>query len=218
MTRIAQPTERNLPDVAEAPRQPLPQTQAMSWNAAFLDQRQPPSVLVAATEEPLAQDLYRVEGDHGTLVRWCDGSRMRTAGDVFTEMAEVLDLPPTMTYDWDALEECLGDRYTWLRRPSAILVVKHAESVLSDDDQEFRALLDVLTRAAAWVAEPPDSRPDSGTGPAGVALHCVLLAATTDVDGLRSRIERTGLPGAAFARLTSQPVRSSSEIGVAVPA
>ena len=80
-----------------------------------------------------------------SLVVRLDG-RLRRKQDLLRTLASEVKFPPYFGYNWDALEECLGD-LSWLGEQSGIVLV-HKYMPLADE-RLGRTYLDILRQAQA---------------------------------------------------------------------
>jgi hypothetical protein len=86
----------------------------------------------------------------GFAVRTIQGKQCRTPSSLFKEFARALDFPDYFGHNWDALEECLVD-FEWLQAKGYILLIPDADAVLSEDDDGYETLLEVLDDTGeAW--------------------------------------------------------------------
>jgi RNAse (barnase) inhibitor barstar len=86
----------------------------------------------------------------GFVVRTIQGKKCRTPSTLFGEFARALAFPDYFGHNWDALEECLAD-LEWLPAKGYILLIHNAEAVLSEDEEEYETLLEILSDAGeAW--------------------------------------------------------------------
>jgi len=83
--------------------------------------------------------------DPNSLVVRLDG-RLRRKQDLLNTLASELKFPPYFGYNWDALEECLGD-LSWLGEQSGIVLI-HKYMPLADERQR-RTYIEILKHAQA---------------------------------------------------------------------
>lgn len=80
------------------------------------------------------------------------GRKCRTEAGLFAEFARAMRFPDYFGHNWDALEECLMD-LEWLPAKGYILLFLDADLVLSEDEEGFQSLVDVLRDAGeAWAS------------------------------------------------------------------
>lgn len=128
----------------------------------------------------------------GGAVRRLDGSRMRTAEELWAEFARRLDFPPYFGHNWAALEDCLTD-LDWLRAPSYLIVIDSADQILAEEQDPLVGLFgDLLVRACRHWALPIEDgewwdRP-------GIDFQVLLHASSAEAaDRLRSRWTAAGV-------------------------
>jgi len=74
------------------------------------------------------------------------GGRLRRKRDLLRALAEGLKFPDYFGWNWDALEECLGD-LSWLDAPSGVVLL-HEHIPLADVSQR-RIYLNILRKTQA---------------------------------------------------------------------
>ena len=79
------------------------------------------------------------------------GGRLRRKADLLRALADRLKFPSYFGWNWDALDECLGD-LSWLDAPGGIVLV-HDHMPLSDADQRH-IYLGILKDAQAKNRTP----------------------------------------------------------------
>ena len=84
----------------------------------------PPWVLLAPKGGELLRPLLdATEGFGGTWVT-LDGSQISTEPGLFRTMHSRLSFPPYFGYNWDALEECLGDVRYWIDSDAVLFTLR----------------------------------------------------------------------------------------------
>jgi len=164
----------------------------------LIDSPRPPWILVAPLGRSSDSVTAAAERLGGLVVR-LDGRRLGAQADVFSEFATALSFPSYFGRNWDALEECLGDIYNWLRRDVVVVVLSHPSFILSGDAGEFQTFLGVLWRAAEWISE---AITDEGVlNRPGVSMHFLLSPAAADYDLIVDRVRGAGLPQGVYAMI-----------------
>ena len=121
-----------------------------------------------------------------------DGRRLRTPASIFEEFAKALQFPQYFGRNWDALEECLGDIYNWLRREVVVIVLSHPASILPENSKDFQTFLGVLSRAAEWIS---DEISDEGAlNRPGISMHFLVLSEAIDFDSTAKRVADADFP------------------------
>jgi RNAse (barnase) inhibitor barstar len=112
---------------------------------------------------------------------------------LFDELAAALQFPYYFGENWDAVWECITD-LNWLKGSSYLVIFDSAEYLLSESDQGFKPLLEVLTEGHdRWHREAADF----GTHGRQPIVFQSLLASDPDVvDALTARVTSTA--GATF--------------------
>jgi RNAse (barnase) inhibitor barstar len=91
-----------------------------------------------------------VEVPEGFVSKVLRGGKCRTSTGLFAEFARALKFPDYFGHNWDALEECLAD-LEWLPARGYVLLLTEAELILSEDEEDYATLLEVLSDAGeAW--------------------------------------------------------------------
>jgi RNAse (barnase) inhibitor barstar len=128
----------------------------------------PPWLVVATDSRRVDLMLSEVRRAAGLLVT-LDGSELRSESELFDKFAQSLRFPSYFGRNWDALEECLGDVYNWLRCGICVVSFMHPELILAQEPDSLETFLSVLHRSAEWIAKPIS---DEGVlNRPGVSLH-----------------------------------------------
>ncbi|WP_207922555.1 barstar family protein [Micromonospora sp. KC606] len=91
------------------------------------------------TEPPPWLELAAEQGDGTGVV---PGAAARTRAELFTRLAETLDLPGYFGHNWDALADCLLDL---VEAGPLTLTVENADQLLGDEPPaQLASLLDVF--------------------------------------------------------------------------
>lgn len=112
--------------------------------------------LVVGEESQLVEWLSHVTSTHekmrSAVVRILSGESCPTKQSLLEEIAWALEFPPYFGHNWDALDECLADLGDWLPAEAYILVFTKANDLLSQSEQDFKTLMEVLQSAGAeWA-------------------------------------------------------------------
>ncbi len=95
----------------------------------------------------------------GLLVKTLDGRRCRTKGPCLEALARLWSFPDYFDPNWDALEECLTD-LEWLPADGYLLLIQHADALLTDaTPEDRRTLLQILRGAGRHWGAPTEDRP-----------------------------------------------------------
>jgi RNAse (barnase) inhibitor barstar len=127
-----------------------------------------------------------------------DGRRMRTFDDLLEELDTAFTLPDYFGRNWDALDECLAD-LSWLRGDAYVVVVRHGDEVLEDEQaDQLATFVRLLDRVAGEWAEPTDL--DQPWGHEAVPFH-VVFRVTPDRFAPTERRFASAAPGVGFGVL-----------------
>lgn len=108
----------------------------------------------------------------GFVLKSIKGAKCKTPATLFAEFAKVMELPDYFGHNWDALEECLAD-LEWMPAKGYVLLLTDAEQILSQDEEDYATLLEVLSDAGeAWASG------QAGMGERPVTPFHVLFAVT----------------------------------------
>lgn len=119
-----------------------------------------------STQRPWIHTLVgadtRLTRDAGSIfAARLDGRRMRSPGELFTEIARALSFPGYFGQNWDALDECLND-LSWLPAKNAnepiVLIISDAGELLQNEP-ELKKLLLILSSASVRWNQPPKTQP-----------------------------------------------------------
>lgn len=94
------------------------------------------------------------QGVGGGCVRRLDGRRMRTKDGLMSEFSAALQFFEGFGRNWDALLDCLRSLDEWMPATHYILLVRFAEQVLVEEEEELKCLLSVMNDAAEWWSRP----------------------------------------------------------------
>ena len=115
--------------------------------------------------------FYAADGTD-VCVRRLRGWKMRTVGELMSEIGAALQLFDGFGENWYALEESLCYLDEWLPAGGYVIVVEQAEDVLAGDDEQLRALLTTFNAAGEFWSQPVDSPERFERGPA--PFHVLL--------------------------------------------
>jgi hypothetical protein len=120
------------------------------------------------------------------VVRVLRGGRCRNVTGLFGEVGAALQFPYYFGENWAAFDECITD-LDWLDGDAYLLLVNESQALLADADAEdFRILLETLTRAnVEWLtpnAYIPRSREPT-------PFHVVFQVDDGHLDTFRARLE-----------------------------
>ena len=121
-----------------------------------LDPESPPILrhrLSPAERELLPRQLYAPERPD-VLVSHLRGSRMETTKELMREIGAALQFGDVFGENWHALSDGLTELERWWDADHYLLAVSESEKVLAKEPGEVVWLLDVLSEAARWWAEP----------------------------------------------------------------
>lgn len=107
-----------------------------------------------------------------TCVRRLRGWKMRTAGELMSEVGAALQFFDGFGENWYALEESLCYLDEWLPASAYVVVVERAEEVLSGDEEQLRALLATFNSAGEFWSQPVGGPERFERGP--VPFHLLL--------------------------------------------
>ena len=100
--------------------------------------RRSPVIFVSEVE---AAHLRLVSAFNGS-VKHIDGRTMSGPTPAFRAISTALQFPSYFGYNWDALDECLGDVRSWLHEDAILVLVEHADSLVATE--HLPMLVDVL--------------------------------------------------------------------------
>jgi hypothetical protein len=104
-------------------------------------------LVLDANDSDLCNYGWRLDSDHPTTaVRFARGRKMRSAPDLFNEIAAACQFPYYFGENWPALAECLGD-LEWVKSSRFLLIITHFEAVLADEATEMGAFRRALGSA-----------------------------------------------------------------------
>lgn len=127
-------------------------------------------------------------GSSGTVVR-VDGRAMPGPGRTFHELAKALRFPAYFGHNWDALIDCLGDVGRWLQTPSVIVLIEHADALLTAEHLPLLVDCMCLGSERAGADSDADGIPiDRQT----TELHFVFNLSSSHLKEARVRIGRIG--------------------------
>jgi RNAse (barnase) inhibitor barstar len=107
------------------------------------------------------------------------GSKSSDEARFFDELAAALQFPYYFGENWNAVWDCITD-LNWLEGSSFLIVFDSAEHLLSESDQGFQFLLEVLTDAhQRWHQETTDF---GARGRQPIAFQSVLACDPDVVD------------------------------------
>lgn len=113
-----------------------------------------------------------VKAPAGFVLKSLKGTKCKTPAALFSEFAKVLEFPDYFGHNWDALEECLAD-LEWMPAKGYVLLLSDAEQILSQDEEDYATLLEILSDAGeAWASG------QAGMGERSVTPFHVLFAVT----------------------------------------
>lgn len=120
----------------------------------------------------------------GAAVRFVRGHKSRSQRRFFDELAAALQFPYYFGENWHAVDDCITD-LEWLPASSYLLVISHADELMSDDGEpELQAVFTTLGRAADdWQRRSPP-----------VPFHVLFQAA--DAGTLAAAIQKAGVEAA----------------------
>ena len=120
-------------------------------------------------------------------IRYIDGTKLSGKASSLKEVAAALNFPSYFGYNWDALDECLGDVGTWLRRDAVLVVADRADSLMTSE--HLLMLVDVLCSGSERAGATCD---DDGIAldREPTALHFVFLVEERNMKELERRLRR----------------------------
>jgi len=124
------------------------------------------------------------------VIKVIDGSKCKRRSDLFSELAHLFEFPSYFGYNWDALDECITD-LEWMPGRGYVLLIKHADQLLSEDVQESYAIFIGIMKKAGeeW------SIPQGGEwARSAIPFHVVLIVS----DRKRNTREDWVLPEISF--------------------
>lgn len=102
-----------------------------------------------------AEHYYVDQRKRGSFcVRRLRAPKMRSTAGLMNEFGAALQFFDGFGENWPALAECLSYLDEWLPGAGYILVIEHAEQLLTDERRELPALLRTIERAAKFWSEP----------------------------------------------------------------
>jgi RNAse (barnase) inhibitor barstar len=117
------------------------------------------------------------------------GEKSTDKSHFLDEFSAVLQFPYYFGYNWDAAWECITDLY-WLKGSGFLIIFDSAQFLLSESDDDFRILLQVLTDAQErWHQETADFGAD---GHKPIAFQSILACDPDAVDALIARVRAAG--------------------------
>jgi hypothetical protein len=144
----------------------------------------PPWVIFMSEREAARLDM--VSG-FGGMVSRIDARMMSGPTSSFREISLALRFPSYFGYNWDALDECLGDVHSWLHRDSILVIAEHADALVATE--HLPTLVDVLCsgseRAGATHDEDGIALDREPT-----ALHFVFLVEGKNLKEIAHRLRR----------------------------
>jgi len=105
----------------------------------------------------------------GFLARTIDGRRGKTKAGLLAEFARALEFPSDSGRNWDAFEELLAD-LEWLPAKGYLLIVRHADQLLTRDPEDYDVFIDILRGVAEEWATPRQGEPKRPAVPFHVCL------------------------------------------------
>jgi hypothetical protein len=151
-----------------------------------LDTPEPPWVIFTSEAEAARSGL--LSAFRGEVKR-IDGRVMSGPASSFGEIASAVQFPSYFGYNWDALDECLGDVRSWLHEDAVLVLVEHADSLVATE--HFPMLVDVLCsgceRAAARYDEDGIALDRNPT-----ALHFAFLVDGSLLKEAAVRLRKSG--------------------------
>jgi RNAse (barnase) inhibitor barstar len=127
-------------------------------------------------------------GASRTVVR-VDGRAMPGPSQTFHEMAKALRFPAYFGHNWDALIDCLGDVGRWLQSQSVIVLIEHADALVTVEH------LPLLVEALCLGSERAGAESDADGIPIDrqvTELHFVFNLSSSYFREVRARIGRVG--------------------------
>ena len=123
----------------------------------------------------------------GSIVRFIRGDKSKTVPDFFDEIAAALQFPLYFGENWNAFYDCIID-LDWTDGSAYILLVSHSSSLLSDaDNEDFEALIRILSKANEDWTEPNKYIP---RGRSSTPFHVIFQCSATDVSTFSDRLAR----------------------------
>jgi hypothetical protein len=136
-------------------------------------------------------------------VRRLRGWKMRTVGELMSEIGAALQLFDGFGENWYALEESLCYLDEWLPAGAYVIVVEQAEEVLSGDDEQLRALLTTFDAAGEFWSRPVDSPERFEREP--VPFHLLLNVSAEHPEAVAAIAEAAAAEG---IRVRTDPAKS----------
>ena len=118
----------------------------------YLSFNEPPIIFMNALE---ADDLVfslQCKSKDG-VIRTIRGHKCATAADLHNEVAAVLQFPDYYGENWDAMDECITD-LEWLPGSWYLINLCRVQSVLPDDERNFKIFMSILLDAGRTWANP----------------------------------------------------------------
>ncbi len=86
--------------------------------------------------------------EYGYKLFEINGQEIKSKGNLFTYISQVLEFPDYFGYNWDALSECVRD-LEWLQKAKGyILLFSHPENFLRNSPLDFKIFLRVVSFAS----------------------------------------------------------------------
>jgi RNAse (barnase) inhibitor barstar len=99
-------------------------------------------------------------------IKVCDCRDMKNERDLFAGLAQILDFPDWFGWNWDALEDLLGD-LDWIEK-DLVLVIKSAQTLRAALRNRYRILVPALYYVTYYA-------PDTSRKFAGGWRRCVVI-------------------------------------------
>jgi hypothetical protein len=154
--------------------------------ALELDIGGPPWVIFVS--EVHAAHIRLAETFRGML-RNIDGRMMLGPTSAFRELAKALEFPSYFGYNWDALDECLGDVRSWLSQDAILVLVDQADSLIAIEHLPMlvKVLCSGSERAAALQDEDGVARVRQRA-----ILRVVFLLNSSSLKEVSVRLRKSG--------------------------
>ena len=180
-----------------------------NWDILLSSQKSTWAFLASCPEKNMDNISLQIPTNTKVVVRIIQGKRCSTKKEVFQEWAAGLQFPYYFGNNWDAFNECIND-LEWLPAEYYVIVIMNADRILSNAEEDFQVLVDILKQTAdTWFKshESYDNFPRPAT-PFHIVFHCKeekkvfvknrLKKAGVDIDAADICIEESSLKGSGL--------------------
>ncbi|MEN6627669.1 MAG: barstar family protein [Candidatus Sumerlaeia bacterium] len=148
-----------------------------------------PKVFLLAEPGGIGETVDRIKARYATpVVKILDCRKMQRVCRMFMHMKSVLEFPSYFGWNWNALDECLGD-LEWLPGDAVFLIFTHGDMLLAKaDDADLANLLQYLDyHGRDWAKLIDRQRDQFDEAKPPTIYHSIICVEPAELERTRRR-------------------------------